>query len=184
MNALSPSVPAPTAGWIAIYTKPNEEKVALGNIERQGYQAYCPLIRRSRSHARKLDTVLRPLFPCYVFVKLDERIPQWRPLLSTRGVKSVVRFGERLGRVPECIIEQMRSYSESESDAALEPAAPRFAPGEQVKIVDGPFKDFIARVLSATETDRVWLLLDLMGQSVRAQHAGWALTHCDAPPSD
>lgn len=160
--------------WIAIYTKPKQERVAVENIERQGYEAYCPMIKRRVSHARKVQTVLRPFFPSYIFVKLDDQASQWSPLLSTKGVASIVRFGDRLGSVPRALVDQLKSY---EADGLLRlAAAPKFASGEKVKVTDGPFKDLIAQVLSVSDNDRIWLLLDLMGQSVRVRHDAWSIS--------
>lgn len=161
-------------GWIAVYTKANQETVALSNIERQGYQVYCPMIMRSRRHARKVEMVRRPLFPGYVFANLDNENLQWRPLLSTKGVNGVVRFGDKLGLMPQDLILQLKQCEES--NMLQQVAAPRFAPGMKVRIVEGPFDNLIAEVLSLPENERIWLLLDLMGRKVRISHDIWALS--------
>ncbi len=163
-------------GWIALYTKPNEEMTAVANVERQGYQAYCPLVMRRRSHARNVDFVRRPLFPCYAFVKLSEHNAQWRVLLSTRGVRTVVRFGERLGFMPEGFVEQLQAFEEA--GMLRHATAPRFVPGDAVQVIGGPFRDIIAEVLSVSENDRVWLLLEIMGRAVRIQHDAWQVESC------
>lgn len=54
--------------WFVIRTKPNSEKIALLNCERQGFPAYLPLIRKTIRHARTKKEVLRPLFPGYLFL--------------------------------------------------------------------------------------------------------------------
>lgn len=162
-------------GWVAIYTKPNQEGLAVRNITRQGYEAYCPTIRRKRAHARKVEIVRRPLFPSYVFARLLPERPQWRPLVSTQGVRNVVRFENRLGFMPAGLIDQLRRF---EADDMLEQmAAPSFEPGANVKVIEGPFRSFIAKVLSVDERGRIWLLLDCMGQAVRAQFDAWSLEH-------
>ena len=154
--------------WIAVYTKPKQEQVAVENIARQGYDAYCPMIKRRISHARKVQMVLRPLFPSYVFVHIKAQKPQWRPILSSRGVASIVRFGDKLGFLPQALVEQLR---DCEADGSLrQTSAPHFKVGDEVRVTEGPFKDFMAKVLSASDKDRIWLLLDLMGQSIRVQH--------------
>ncbi len=161
-------------GRIVLCHKASQEKTAITNIVRQGYDAYCPMIERTRRHARKVEKVFRPLFPPYIFVRLDEQRSQWRPLLSTIGVRSVVRFREKLGFLPKGFVEEMRAYEKA--DGLGQMMAARVEPGMQVKILDGPFKDFIATVLSMSEKDRVWLLLDIMGRETRIQHDVWSLT--------
>jgi len=164
-----------SVGWVVVYTKPNQEDLAVRNIRRQGYEAYCPTIRRNRKHARKVEIVRRPLFPSYIFAKLLAEKPQWRPLISTQGVRNVVHFNSRLGFIPESLVNQLRSYEEA--DLLEKMGAPVFEPGAQVKVVEGPFRSFMAKVLSVDERGRIWLLLDCMGQAVRAQFDAWSLEH-------
>lgn len=175
MNAPASSEEIRQEGWIALCTKPNQEQTAIVNIERQGFEAYCPSIMRTRRHARKVDQVRRPLFPSYVFARLDGKKLQWRPLLSTYGVQSVVRFSNKLGFMPDGLIEDLRDNEHAGNLQQL--AAPKIRPGMQVKMMDGPFQDIIAKVLSLPEKDRVWLLLDIMGRQVRIQQDIWSISH-------
>jgi transcriptional antiterminator RfaH len=47
-----------------------------------------------------------------------------------------------------------------------------FEPGEDVRVVVGPFADLVAKVEAAPEKDRIFVLLDMMGRTVRAQLSG------------
>ena len=58
----------------------------------------------------KFVNVLRPLFPGYVFVAVDPAQHRWRPILSTIGIRTLVRFGDRLGVLPPRFVESLRSY--------------------------------------------------------------------------
>lgn len=161
-------------GWLGVLTKVNLERVAITNIERQGFLTYCPMIQRFRRHARKVEMVERPLFPGYVFVDLNTAKGKWRSLLSTKGVRSIVRFGDRLGVVPSELIARLRYFEEN--DKLHQVAVPTFPLGSDVNIVGGPFDGFVGEVLSLPEKDRVWLLLDLMGRKVRICQDAWSLT--------
>jgi len=174
MSALAENQQMRSTGWIALYTKANQERTALTNIKRQNFSAYCPMIERTRKHARKVEKVRRPLFPSYVFVRLDEQKFQWRPLLSTIGVQSVIRFNDRLGFMPEGFVEELQDFEKKDKLRAM--TAPKFMAGMKVKMLDGPFQNLIAKVLSLPEKDRVWLLLDIMGRKVRIQHDVWSVT--------
>lgn len=151
--------------WGALYTKVNQENVAITHLKRQAFETYCPMILRTRKHARKVEKVKRPVFPSYVFVRLDYKQTQWRSILSTRGVQSLVKFGDRVGFLSESFIDEMRHY---ESEGTLQQmVAPPVKPGDKVTLTEGPFQNFIANVLSLPEKDRIWVLLDMMGQKVR-----------------
>jgi transcriptional antiterminator RfaH len=173
MTAVARSKAGSLEGWIALYTKPRQENVAIVNIERQGFEVYCPTIIRTRRHARKVEQVRRPLFPAYVFVRLNEQKFQWRPLLSTHGVQSVVRFRDKLGFMPRGFVEDLRANEIAGNLQQM--AAPEVIPGMRVKMMDGPFESLIAEVLSLPEKDRVWLLLDIMGRQVRIQQDIWSI---------
>jgi transcriptional antiterminator RfaH len=88
------SVPDEAVPWIAINTHPHREGIALKHLERQNFETYCPVMRKRRSHARRVDWVLRPLFPNYLFVKANWGARRWRPILSTHGVRAIVRSGD------------------------------------------------------------------------------------------
>ena len=87
--------------WFVANTKSNEERKALFNIRRQGFVAYLPQYKKTRRHARKIEAVLEPLFPKYLFVQLNLDHESWSCINSTIGVKRLVQFGNKPGRSPQ-----------------------------------------------------------------------------------
>ncbi len=87
--------------WIVASTHPHKERMAVENLSRQGFHAYCPRIRKRVRHARRMQQVLRPLFPSYVFIRLNPHLEQWRSIASTLGVRSLIRFGEKPATLPD-----------------------------------------------------------------------------------
>jgi transcriptional antiterminator RfaH len=85
-----------------------------------------------------------------------------------------VRFNDRLGFMPEGFVEELRDYEEH--NILRQKMALKIKLGMEVKMLDGPFQNLIAKVLALPEKDRVWLLLDIMGREVRVQHDLWSLT--------
>ena len=116
--------------WVAASTHPHKEPTAISNLLRQGFEAYCPMVRRRWRHARKVQEVLRPLFPGYVFVAVDPSQHRWRPILSTVGVRTLVRFGDSLGLLPHGFVESLRSY-EVEGAVSLLLSAVELCAGRQ-----------------------------------------------------
>lgn len=158
------------ATWIAASTHAHKEPMAITNLERQGFNAYCPMIKRRVRHARKLSEVLRPLFPGYVFIRLDLDRDQWRPIMSTFGVRNLIRFGDRLGALPSAFVETLLAR-EQDGAVTLPPAKAAYAPGEQVRLREGPFEGLVATVLTASDCDRLLVLMDLLKRSVRVKVA-------------
>ena len=152
--------------WIAVATHPNAEGQAVQNLKRQGYECYCPRTRVTHRHARRSETIERPLFPGYLFVRLDRTRDQWRPIMNSRGVRTVVRFGERLGIVPQGIIESLLATEEG-GGLRPPPAAERLEVGQRVSLNGTLFDDFVCTVQSIEPKDRVCVLLEVMQHAVK-----------------
>jgi transcriptional antiterminator RfaH len=154
--------------WLVVYTRSGAETTALENLRRQGYDAYLPMCRRRRSHARRVDVVKRPLFPRYLFIAIDRMRDRWRPILGTMGVCDLLRRGESPALVPDGVIDAIRANESANAFDDLDPAA-ALRPGQQVRVLLGPFAELIGRFQSAVESERVLVLLELFGQEVRAR---------------
>ena len=152
--------------WYVAYTQPTAELRAAGHLKRQGFDAYLPLCRQIRRHARREETVLRPLFPRYVFVALDLEADRWRSINGTIGVSNLVCHGERPAALPDGVVEGLRI---SELDEGVVPLSQLmlFDPGARLRVLDGAFAGQTGTYHGMTESERVVLLFDLIGAEVR-----------------
>jgi transcriptional antiterminator RfaH len=160
--------------WYATYTQPHAEDKALDHLQRQGYSVYLPRYRRWVRHARRRTLVSRPLFPRYLFVGLDRLTQLWRPIRSTVGVAGLVSSGDEPVAVPPEIIEALRRR-EGEGGFDLLSPVQSARPGDAVRVIDGPFQDLVGRLLGVADHERVFVLLDVLGRSVRASVAALAV---------
>lgn len=151
--------------WYAVHTQPRAEAKAEFNLHRQGFEVYCPRLRKRRSHARRIDTVLRPLFPRYLFTAFDVDTQRWRAINGTFGVMYLVGRGETPTSVPDGLVEALAAREAEDGSITL--PAPTFRPGELLVVDDGPFKDLVGRFECMSDAERVTVLLDLMGREVR-----------------
>jgi transcriptional antiterminator RfaH len=110
--------------------------------------------------------VLRPLFPGYVFIHIDPERDRWRPILSTIGVRTIIRFGETIGALPESFVDSLRAREE---DGAIPVPRPReyYSPGQKVLLREGPLDGLIATVLLADDKERLLVLMQILKRSVR-----------------
>lgn len=163
--------------WIVAATHPGKEHIALQNLQRQGYTIYYPKIKKRRSHARKTEWVVRPLFPGYVFIFLDETCQVWRPIQSTIGVRCLIQFGNKLSFLPQKIVDGMRAQ-EVDGFIPEQPLSQILKSGSKVRVLDGAFRDFWATVLGVRVQDRVSVLLEIMGRQVKTVLPGDSLETC------
>jgi len=152
------------ARWIVVNTHAHREHIALDNLQRQAHHTYCPMIRKRRSHARRIEAVLRPLFPSYLFVEINPGLTRWRPILSTYGVRSIVRAGAAPSYIPDAFIANLKAREVD--GAVVRPPSP-YKIGQQVQIADGPFDNLIATIIDMDEKDRLVVLLDMMNRRIK-----------------
>ena len=154
--------------WYAVHTRPSSEAKAAENLRRQGYATYLPRHRRWVRHARRREIVLRPLFQRYLFVGIDRATTGWRPVLSTFGVASVVCGGDEPVPVPHGVIDTLREREREGSFDEVTPAL-KLKPGDRVRMSEGPFADLVGRLAAACDDERVFVLFDFLGRTVKAE---------------
>lgn len=149
--------------WYVVHTRPHAESRAVMHLQWQGYRSLCPRYRRIVRHARRAKSVLAPLFPNYLFVYLNLGCDPWRAVNSTHGVARLVMQGEMPQPLPQGIVEEL--LVRTRADGALD-WTPSFKIGQAVRIVDGPFAEFVGTLEHLDAAGRVRVLLDLLGRSV------------------
>jgi transcriptional antiterminator RfaH len=149
-----------------VQTQPRSESKAVWHLARQGFESYLPRYEKRRRHARRIETVTAPLFPRYLFVAIDIGAQRWRSIHSTIGVSRLVCNGDEPAALADGVVEGLRRRENELGLVRLE-ARPRFALGEQVRIVDGIFANCLGLFDGISDNERVAVLLDMLGRKVR-----------------
>lgn len=150
--------------WYVVCCKPRQETVAEDNLRRQDFQVYLPRIRITRRRLGKWLDVVEPLFPRYIFIRIDPNQRSIAPIRSTRGVFGLIRFGGQPAVVPDEIVDAL--LRREDPDAGLHrDGRPLFSVGEAVKLVDGPLAGMEGIFNQEDGEQRVIVLLDLLGKT-------------------
>jgi len=107
--------------------------------------------------------VRAPLFPRYVFLVLDLGRDRWLSVRSTVGVSSLFTCNGRPVPVPEGIVEALIEHTD---EANLTLFHDGLVTGQLVRILSGPFADFVGKLERLDDSGRVRVLLDMMGTAV------------------
>ena len=150
--------------WYLLQLKPNAHQVALRNLQRQGFHTFLPLQEVTLRRAERFIEKRRPLFPGYMFVGFDPDAAPWRKINSTLGVAKLVSFSEQPRAVPNDLIAGLMQRCDSHG-IICEPE--QLEIGDSVQLLSGAFANFIARIEHIDEAQRVWMLIDIMGQTTR-----------------
>ena len=147
-----------TPNWYLVKTKSLNENRVFTRLTGAGYEVLFPRYRRkSRRHRGVLET--RPLFPTYLFVRFDP--DELKTIKYTHGVARVITFGLEPQEVGEEIISAVQERMDEEGMVTLQTKTAMLAPGQRVKIGEGPFAGFDAIFLEELpDRERVVLLLD------------------------
>jgi transcriptional antiterminator RfaH len=151
--------------WYVVQTQPHAEGKAAAHLSRQGFEVYLPRYRKRRRHARRIETVQAPLFPRYLFVRMDIAAQRWRCIHSTVGVTRLVCNGEDPAPVGDDVIAALHAREGADGLVRLAPQR-RFVPGEPVRILDGALASCLGLYDGMADVDRVRVLLDLLGRKV------------------
>ncbi len=150
--------------WFAVATKPRCEAIAHEHLVRQGYECLFPRLRRMLRSVSGLKTRVECLFPNYLFLCADPDQTSLAPVRSTRGALGLVRFGGQPAEVPLGVIERIRGRIDADN-GFIQLDAPELAPGQRVRLTDGPFSGFEGVFVLQEGLDRVRLLLEFLGST-------------------
>ena len=150
--------------WYAVQTRPRQEATAELNLGRQGYHSYLPKILVRKRRRDKWTRVVEPLFPRYLFIRVDADQHSLAPVRSTLGVASLVRFGQVLQPLPDSIIAYLRQAEDPDTQQQLADDWPHRS-GDTVHILEGPFAGLNGVFELTTGESRAMLLIELLGRS-------------------
>lgn len=164
------------ASWYVVYTQLRAEERALWHLRNQGFECFLPRCQKVRRHARKTQTVLEPLFPRYLFTRLDLKMSRWRAINGSRGVIQLLSDGTRPMSVSGGIVEQLLNETDEDGVTPLSVLG-MFWKGREVQIKCGPFSGQFGVVseVFAEGKDRVEILLSMLGARVNLRMPAHAL---------
>jgi transcriptional antiterminator RfaH len=146
--------------WAVIATKARKEDPARLFFEKEGFEVYCPRLKRRASAAG-----LEILFPGYIFVWLSPRV-ELPAIRHYPGVRRPLLFGQQLACVEPELVEWWKGREGGRGYLTPEPPAP-FLPGQLVRFQSGVFTGLKGIVLeSLPARDRVRVLLEYLSGSV------------------
>lgn len=157
-----------SAHWYVARTKPRQEDVARINLARQNFEAYAPHVTIERARGKRISVEREPLFPGYVLIKFALLDENWRAINSTRGIISLLTFGEN-GIPSPLPSDEIEAIQRREIAGKLFISEiKKVRRGDSVRIKFGNAAEAIGSVIF-TRGERVELLLNLLGRETRVR---------------
>lgn len=156
--------------WYVVHTySGHEQKVAdtlkqrveAAGLKDQIPEVLVPTQEKIVIDAGKKKTIRERIFPGYVMVKMIVSNEIWGLVRNTTGVTGFVGARARPTPLPDHEVEAILKFTKMEAPKF----EMRFKEGETVKIIDGPFMDFLGKVDEIDEEKgKVKVLVSVFGR--------------------
>ena len=151
--------------WYVIYTKANNELLAIKKLKKENYNVYCPMYLSVVKHARKIRKILKPFFPGYLFIRLDIEKDSWISINYMIGVKKLLDDGKFPIALDQGIIDEILSLQNNQGfidNVELD----LFKINQEVIVNDGPFQGLKGTFKGLSAGQRVEVLLNMLGRKL------------------
>jgi transcription termination/antitermination protein NusG len=161
----------PNARWYVIHTYSGHEnkvmqnlkqKIATEHLENKIFEMLVPTQDKIEIRSGKKEQVKEKIFPGYLLVKMDLDDASWLAVRTTPGVTSFVGIGNKPTPISESEVKSIVQFMNQGAPATFKDV---FLPDDTVKIIDGPFSEFIGKVDSVDkEKGKVRILVSIFGR--------------------
>ena len=101
-----------------------------------------------------------------MFITFDRTDTKWHKINNTYGVSRLVTFNSILKSIPTTFVDNlMKRYDLSGKLVPFQ----KLKKGDQVKVLNGPFANFIATIETYEKDQRILILLDYIGRKTKVQ---------------
>jgi transcriptional antiterminator NusG len=161
----------PNAKWYVVHTFSGHEnrvattlrqRIESEHLENRIYDILVPTQDKIEIRSGKKETVKEKIFPGYILVKMVLDDQAWLAVRTTQGVTAFVGMNNKPTPIPD---KEVQSIVKFMTQGAAPTFKDVFMVDDTVKIVDGPFTDFIGKVDSVDkEKGKVRILVSIFGR--------------------
>jgi transcription antitermination factor NusG len=155
-------LPVESSPWWVAHVRSRQEKMLARYLQPLGVAFYLPQREHRVRRAGRTFVSHLPLFPGYLFFRgsADRRLAALRSNLIVKvlDVLNQDLLGEELAQL----------HAIQQSGASLVPCEP-IAPGDAVRIVEGPFKGYTGVVLRGAQRPRLVVSISILRKAVAVE---------------
>ena len=152
--------------WFALRVKPNFEKRVAMALRGKGFEELLPLYRSKRKWSDRVKVMDLPLFPGYLFCRLD--LAARLPLVTTPGFLYIVGVGKNPQPVDEAEILAIQSVMRSGVPVTPWPS---LVVGQKVQLQHGPLRGLVGVLTKIANQQRLYVSVTLLKRSISVEVA-------------
>lgn len=169
MTGARNSISSSLATWYAIQTRYRFERRVTTNLQNQGWQTFLPLFRTTHRWSDRQKRLETPLFPGYLFVRLDRSALITKQFLKNEGIIGLITFGGTPVPVPDRQIDDLQRLLAQDVPCALHPF---LRVGHKVRIRGGCL-DGLEGILEETGDKHLVISIESIQRAVALKIEGY-----------
>lgn len=167
----TPPVASPGKGqWFVVHTYSGHEnkaaealkqRIGTMNLSHKIYEVVVPIRNVVVVRHGKKEEQKEKIFPGYILVRMTLEDDSWLAVRTTPGVTAFVGVGNKPTPISDKEVEAIMKFSKLEAPKFKT----KFTKGEAVKIIDGPFADFLGTIETIDEEKgKIRVLVSIFGR--------------------
>ncbi|UNC93337.1 transcription termination/antitermination protein NusG [Candidatus Contubernalis alkalaceticus] len=156
--------------WYVVHTYAGYENKVMTNLEKRVdsmemqnkiFRVLVPMEKEIEIKDGKRKSIMRKVFPGYVLVEMIMEDDSWYVVRNTPGVTGFVGPGSKPVPLAAAEVQQiLKQMGEVEPRSRA-----RFDAGEQIRVIEGPFANFIAVVKEVyNDKQKLKVLVSMFGR--------------------
>ncbi|MCL5784474.1 MAG: transcription termination/antitermination protein NusG [Patescibacteria group bacterium] len=161
----------PDAKWYVVHTYSGHEnrvaatlkqRVESEHLEDKIVDVLVPTQEKIEIRSGKKETVKEKIFPGYILVKMVLDDESWLAVRTTQGITSFIGMSSKPTPISEREVQSIVTFMKQGGQPTYKQI---FTEGDTVKIVDGPFAEFIGKIESVDkERGKIKVLVSIFGR--------------------
>lgn len=161
--------------WTPIRTKPRQEKKLARYCAANEVPYYLPLIHKIHNYGRRTAKFSSPMFPGYVFCRIDEAA--FNSLQFSNAIVYKIAMDEQSERILIHELSAIRVFERMSGSSTLE-VSPELVAGTPVEVIRGPFEGVTGIVQQRKNKLMLIVSVELLGQNVAMEINAADLEKC------
>ncbi len=138
-----------------------KQRVESEHLEEKIFDVLVPMQDKIEIRSGKKTEVKEKIFPGYILVKMELDDQSWLAVRTTQGVTSFVGIGNKPTPISDREVQTIVKFTQIQHPTFKQ----IFSVNDTVKIIDGPFAEFIGKVDSVDEEKgKVRVLVSIFGR--------------------
>jgi transcription antitermination factor NusG len=155
------------AEWHVLYVKSRHERKVDELLKEVGLESFLPLVKTERVWSDRKKIIELPLFPSYVFVKIESG-NDFHTIFNIEGACTFVKCGRAYATIRDSEIQKIKFLLTTEGVIDVERTTERLEEGEIALIQYGAFTGLECEILNINNYNKVVVRMDSINQNITA----------------